>query len=188
MINNVFPIARKEDVVVQELPDEVLIYDLKSKKAMCLNEISAFVWQNCDGKKTISQISQLAKDQLKKDSSEELVWLALNQLKKENLLENVESIEGDFNGLSRRDVIKKVGLTTMIALPLISSIVAPMAVFAASGCQETQTITTTNRTCAAVPGCAALCNVVYPGVGTVLSCTDDFGAPGTRGCICCFPV
>ncbi len=50
MINNVFPIARKKDVVVQELPDEVLIYDLKSNKAMCLNEISAFVWHNCDGK------------------------------------------------------------------------------------------------------------------------------------------
>jgi len=32
------PTARKTDIIVQELNDEVLIYDLQIDKAYCLNE------------------------------------------------------------------------------------------------------------------------------------------------------
>jgi len=58
--------------------------------------------------------------------------LALDQLKKENLIENKDEIVADFNGMSRREVIRKVGLASVVALPLISSLVAPMAVSAQS--------------------------------------------------------
>ena len=38
------PRRRKDEIIVQELNGEVLIYDLKSNKAICLNEVSSLVW------------------------------------------------------------------------------------------------------------------------------------------------
>jgi hypothetical protein len=45
-----FPCARKAGLVIQDMPDEVLVYDLDTNKAHCLNKSAAFVWRSCDGK------------------------------------------------------------------------------------------------------------------------------------------
>lgn len=132
MKQKVAPQSRKNDIVVQDLNGEVLIYDLKSNKAFCLNETSALVWQACDGTKSVSEISQAVSKKLNEPANEDLVWLALDQLKQENLLENSEELVSNFNGMSRREAIRKVGLGTMIALPFISGLVAPTAVQAQS--------------------------------------------------------
>jgi hypothetical protein len=132
MKQKVAPQSRKNDLVVQDLNGEVLIYDLKSNKAFCLNETSALVWQACDGTKSVPEISQTIGKKLNEPANEDLVWLALDQLKKENLLENGEDVTPNFGGMSRREVIRKVGIGTMIALPLISSLVAPTAMMALS--------------------------------------------------------
>ena len=58
--------------------------------------------------------------------------MALDQFKRDNLLENNEQFEINFNGLSRRQMIKKVGLASMIMLPVVSSLVAPTAAQSAS--------------------------------------------------------
>ncbi|MGI8468065.1 MAG: hypothetical protein ACR2N3_06390 [Pyrinomonadaceae bacterium] len=47
-----------------------------------------------------------------------MVWLALDQLKKKNLIENEIATPSAFEGMNRRDVIKKVGFASMIALPV----------------------------------------------------------------------
>lgn len=127
------PLGRKENIVVQELDGEVLIYNLNDNKAFCLNETSALVWQMCDGNKSVSEISQAVGSKLNAPVSEDLVWLAIDQLKNEKLLANNEEIVPDFNGVSRREVIKKIGLTSMVALPFVSSLVAPKAAQAQSG-------------------------------------------------------
>ena len=54
-----YPKTRQNDLVVQELPDEVLIYDLKNNKAYCLNHTAAFVWQHSDGQTPVKQIAYL---------------------------------------------------------------------------------------------------------------------------------
>ena len=126
------PLSRKANIVIQEFENEVLIYDLKINKAFCLNETSHLVWQLCNGINSIADINRKLSKKLKINFSEDLVWLALDQLKKKNLLENSPEIEINFGGLSRREVIRKVGLTTVIALPIIASIVAPTAVHAQS--------------------------------------------------------
>jgi hypothetical protein len=128
------PISRKGEVVSQVVDNDVLIYDLKRNKAFCLNETSALIWQLCDGEKSVSQISEAVSNQLKSPFSDELVWLALDQLKKENLLENGEIIEAKFANLSRREVVRKIGFASMVALPVIASIVAPTAANAQSNC------------------------------------------------------
>jgi len=59
MNNSQFPSARKTGLVVQDMPDEVLVYDLDSNKAHCLNKSAALVWKSCDGTKTVSDIVRL---------------------------------------------------------------------------------------------------------------------------------
>lgn len=127
------PRSRENELVVQELKGEILIYDLQINKAFCLNETSALIWQFCDGNKTVSEISRELSRKLKQPTTEDLIWLALDQLKEDNLLSDRNEIEINFNGLSRREVIRKVGLASMIALPVISSLIAPIASQAASG-------------------------------------------------------
>lgn len=127
-----FPMSRQDDIVIQELLGEVLIYDLKIDKAFCLNETSARIWKLCDGTKSVSEIAKLMCDKTDSSITEDLVWLALDQLKKENLLSNSTEIHSKFKGVSRREVIKKIGLASMIALPVISSLAAPTAAAAQS--------------------------------------------------------
>ena len=129
-----YPQSRKANIVVQELENEVLIYDLTINKAFCLNQTSALVYELADGTKTVSEISNLMSKKLKTLVSEDLVWLALDGLKKDNLLENADKVPNHFAGLSRREIIKRVGLASMAMLPIISSVVAPNAAMAQSGC------------------------------------------------------
>lgn len=133
MKNNI-PKARKDGLVVQELDGEILIYDLETNRAFCLNQTSALIWQNCDGTKTVSEISAFLANELNNPANEDLIWLALDQLKKENLIENSSELETKFEGVSRRDVIRKIGLGSMVALPLIASLVAPHAIYAQTAC------------------------------------------------------
>jgi hypothetical protein len=128
------PLSRKENIVVQELDGEVLIYDLTENKAFCLNQTSALVWQSCDGTRTIAEINDLLGKQLNSQVNEDVVWLALDQLSKENLIQTDYKPNEKFSGLSRREVIRKVGLASVIALPVVTSLVAPLAVHANSSC------------------------------------------------------
>jgi hypothetical protein len=119
------PKARQNDIVIQTLKDELLIYDLTIHKAYCWNETSALGWNLCDGNNSVSDISRSLSRKLKSTISEDLVWLALNELKKDDLLAKSQEINDKFDGLSRREVIRRVGLASMIALPVIASLVAP---------------------------------------------------------------
>lgn len=133
MKTNSLPVGRTKNLVIQEVNEETLIYDLKTNKALCLNNTSAAVWKLCDGKKSLGQISYELSKQLKSSVSEDYVRFALEELKKADLILNLSENESYFNGLSRREVIRRIGLSSVIALPLISSLVAPSAANAASG-------------------------------------------------------
>lgn len=135
-INNSKPESRTQDIVVQKLEDEVLVYDLLKNKAFCLNETSAIIWQLCDGKKNTKEIADEASKKLNSKVSDEMVGLALEQLNKDELLENNQYSFNYLNGLSRREAIRKIGFTSLVALPIISSLVAPNALHAASGCPD----------------------------------------------------
>lgn len=133
----VLPLSRHADLLIQDLGDEMLVYDLNLNKAFSLNNTCSVVWQECDGKKTVSQISQAVGKKLKTSVNADLVWFAIDELKKMDLMDNGNDLISDFNNVSRRDAIKKVGMGTMIALPVISSLVAPTAAVAGSACTAT---------------------------------------------------
>lgn len=130
------PTARKEDLVIQELSDEVLVYDLKTNKAHCLNQTAALVWKSCDGKNSIEHIISDLEKETGSKVSEDFIWLAIDQLNEKNLLS--QEITSKFAGQSRRQVLKKIGLASVIALPIIASLTAPSAALAVA-CSGTVT-------------------------------------------------
>jgi hypothetical protein len=152
---NKLPLARSRDLVVQILGKEILIYDLNTHKAFNLNETSAIVYQACDGRTTFAELS------FRNNFTDDIIFLAIDELNKENLLENSEDYNSPFNGLSRREIIRKVGFASLIALPVISSLVAPTAAMAQSntgapGCLATGLVCTPNPAGAA-RCCSGVC-------------------------------
>jgi len=80
------PLSKKEDLVIQELPGELLIYNLSTDRAFCLNETSAFVWKQADGKNTVGEIKTLMENEFNAPVNEDLIWLALDQLGRNSLM------------------------------------------------------------------------------------------------------
>lgn len=120
------PLTRDNSVVVQEFENETLIYDFKINKAYCLNETSTVVYRHCDGQTHFEKLKR------QYNYTDDLIYLALDELQKHNLIESEKITH--FAGMNRRDVIKKAGLGTLAALPIISALAAPVAAQAASNC------------------------------------------------------
>jgi hypothetical protein len=130
--NQHLPVARKNDIVVQELSGETLVYDLRQHKAHCLNQTAAIVWSHCDGETDVASIASTLSNELHRAIDEDVVWLALKQLQKVGLLEREAVAAGAKSNVSRREVIRRLGTATALALPLVTSVVAPTSAAVAS--------------------------------------------------------
>ncbi len=168
MYSNINPKSRQEELVVQELADEVLVYDLKKHKAFCLNHTAAFVWQHSDGQTPVAQIAYLLQKKLRTPVDESVVWFALERLEKDGLLENKVAAPLMFAGMNRRELIKTLGKSAAVALPLVMMITAPHAANAASTCASSGEACTR-------PCCSGL-------VCTNGTCGTD-GGGGGGGCV-----
>ena len=126
------PMARQSGLVIQEMPDEVLVYDLDANKAHCLNQSAAFVWKSCDGSNSVMDIVQQFESDGRGTVTEDFVWLAIDQLNENGLLEN--KVAPKFQGQSRRQVLKTIGLASIVALPVIASLVAPKSAYGVASC------------------------------------------------------
>ncbi len=162
MSNKTIIKARTKNIAVQETPGELLIYDNEAQKAYCLNETASYIWKNCDGSKTVSDLSKLVAKKFEVAYNEDFVWLAIDQLKKDSLLDETVKIESRFDGLSRREVIKRVGLAVAV-FPIVASLSlnaqdAPQGV-CAGACS-------TPASCAGVPGnvppCTCTASICVP--------------------------
>jgi len=126
------PTARDEQLLIQELQDETLVYDLTSKKAHCLNPTAALIWRHCDGKTTVPALARLLRETLNLPEDADIVWKALLQLDKARLLREPVVPPGEVHRFSRRDLARKLGAAAILA-PVVLSILAPTAAAAGSG-------------------------------------------------------
>ncbi len=122
------PFSRREGVVVRDLSEETVVYDVQTHRAHCLNRTAALVWRHCDGETTVEEMADILHRELSLPVDESVVQMALNQLAAANLL------EGRFpvfcQPRSRREAIL-AGLSAVL-LPAVLSITAPRATAAAS--------------------------------------------------------
>jgi hypothetical protein len=172
------PRARRSGLLLRELPDELLVYDLERHHAHCLNRTAALVFRHADGSRAPAELVRL----LGPNASGEIVTLALGQLAAAGLLEPPQG-EGEHVGaerISRREGARRIGLAAALLLPAVATIVAPTPVEAAATCVKDcqgQTIGTPCSTLGNTP-CTNSCS--NPGFcsGTTCStgaCSDGLG-------------
>lgn len=147
------PEARREGLVVQELSGEVLVYDRERNKAHCLNSTAALVWRYCDGKTPVAQMVRAIEGEINAPVDEDVIWLGVEQLSKTHLLRESAKLPEHKTGLSRREVMKRIGLAAAVALPVVTSIIAPTAAQAAN-CVMSGGACTASAQC-----CSGVCNV-----------------------------
>src|SRR5437762_2531757 len=74
-----------EGIVIRDLDDETLVYDLRRHRAHCLNRTASFLWRRCDGETAVSDLSAALTSELGTPADERVVWLALRQLDRAQL-------------------------------------------------------------------------------------------------------
>lgn len=132
MATNLKPQARDAGLVIEELDDELLVYDLDRHKAHCLNSTAALVWRQCDGKTAAEGIASRLRKESKIPIDDEVVWVALRRLGKANLLRDRVTPPKEFEFAStRRDLLKKLALVGGLS---VVTIISPTAANAATGC------------------------------------------------------
>ncbi len=147
-----FPTMRQQGLVIEELPDEVLVYDLQRHQAHCLNLTAGQVWKRCDGRTAPREIARRVEEELMAPCPEEVVWLALRQLESLHLLIQPITWPGPLEGMSRRQMVRTLGVAAMVAIPVISTLVSPTAA-------EAATCANSGQSCATKTCCAGLvCN------------------------------
>jgi hypothetical protein len=152
----VMPRARSAELVVTELDGEQLVYDLRDQKMHHLNRTSKLVWQYCDGTTTVGQVLDILSAEDGRTRGE-VLWLALGQLQDARLLSEATDHVAARSSYSRRTLLKKGLITGAVALPVISSLVAPTAAAAVSvGCKVNNvTCVCTGKTCTTNAECCS---------------------------------
>jgi hypothetical protein len=77
-------------------------------------------------------LSRLLDKQLKTNDPDQVVWYALSQLEKSHLLEESVARPTRAVQMSRRELIRSLGIAAAVSVPLVTSIVAPTAASAAT--------------------------------------------------------
>ena len=138
------PRRREKGVVVQQLPDELLIYDTETDRALCLNATAALVYTLCDGQTSPEGIAAQVKDKLGLAEAGPLVSLALSQLARARLLEGPS--RGTARLLPRRRLLRQLGIAAAL-MPSVFSLVAPSALSAASGITSQGCVSVAHGSC-----------------------------------------
>jgi hypothetical protein len=135
MKNPEAPRRIQRDISVQQVGTETLVYDESRHKAFCMNQSSAVIWRLSDGEHGFAEMSAAASLELGGQVSEEFIVFAVEQLRKDGLIEPSSCSAGG-PVLSRRAMLQKLGVGGAMLLPLVAAIVAPTAAQAYSGCVD----------------------------------------------------
>ncbi len=107
--------------------------------------------------------SPTVREGLARAAEEQLVWLALDQLRRSRLLKETNgktfwspAISGITN-MSRREAVRRIGLGAAIALPVVISLTAPTPAQAAGSCGATC------HPCNSPVDCCGVCSSSVPG-------------------------
>ena len=139
---SVVPAARSDELLIEPVGDETVIYDTRSKEAHCLKPLAAIVFERSDGDATVGEIARIAEQRLGDAVSDADVADAVAQLESLDLLQTPLVVRAggglvatNGRGVSRREMLRRVGFAgaaTVAGTSLVTSIVAPNA-FALSG-------------------------------------------------------
>jgi hypothetical protein len=137
------PLARQTGLIIEDLPDEVLVYDSDRDSALCLNRTAASVWKRCDGKTTPARLARLIEKEFRITGGDEVVSLALGQLEESHLL--IGKAPVPVPRISRRELVRRLGIAAAV-VPVITLILVPTA-RAQATCTQNQGSCVTDGDC-----------------------------------------
>ena len=146
------PKARTDNLIIKEISNETLVYDEENNQAHCLNNTAALVWKSCDGRTGLPTLQRKLEKELGEKVPEEMIWLAIDQLEENSLLQSRRAGPSFDSRRSRRELIRKLGMAAAV-LPIITSIATRTAAQAAS-CRNV------GQTCTG-PGQGTCCNGLF---------------------------
>ena len=118
------PKARRERLFVQDVGDELVIYDQNNRKTHRLNPTAALVWQTCDGQKVVAEIAAAIQPSLGRAVDEELVRIAVGQLESAKLLEcGIGDSPAEVRD-RRRAFLLKAGAVSLL-MPVVATLPRP---------------------------------------------------------------
>jgi hypothetical protein len=172
----VLPKLRKANLVVRELSGETLIYNLETHRTFCLNETALLILDQCDGTTTIDQAVAALRGEANSQLTAELIWTTIQECRE--LLDDI--VETPMGHISRRRLLQ-TATALGIALPIVSSLVAPTAAYAQSCAGDQQPCNINSPNCCS----GAVCVETDGRLAVCVGCTP-LGAPCTFGqTICC---
>ena len=151
------PRARTDDLVIEEVDDELLVYDSTNKRGHCLSATAARVWRACDGHSDVSALSEAL------ELNAEVVSQALDELEALELLDTqgvkvVQAGSGNGDGLTRRQLARRSATVGagIAAAPLVYSINVSSAMALATPTNPFQCALFTTQACGTSSGCGAI--------------------------------
>jgi hypothetical protein len=163
-MSSLYPAARRDNLVVESLKNEILIYDLERDQASCLNETAGLVWTYADGKTSVSEIADKMSQNLGMLVDVRVVWYALDQLNKKHLLEERVTIPLQYSHMTRRDFLVKAGVIgAAVAIPVVIAMAAPQAAMAstcAGNCSSDTVCQAISSNCFCVGAPSGTCQTV----------------------------
>jgi hypothetical protein len=186
-----FYTARTDDLVVQELGDELLIYDRRTDVAHCLSSVAALVWRTCEGGASVDELVSGIGQRDGYEDPQALVLAAVDELAEKGLLEGHPS---DSSAVTRRQAIRRmagVGAAAVAAPLIVSAAVKTPYAAAYTTCLAKYSECTGTPQCCAGLVCTRNGASSGPLYCNVATCTPKGSKPGGQACtgtnasLCC---
>jgi len=114
--------ARTERILIEDVGQECIVYDLDTKKAHCLNSSLKWIWSQCDGSRRTEEIAADFERKFESDDAGAHVRAGLEQLAAVNLLAgDIQASDLGQPQVTRRNVLTAASL----AVPVLTSILVP---------------------------------------------------------------
>jgi hypothetical protein len=116
-----------EELIINPIGEELVVYDRQRSKAHSLNPTAAFVFEHLDGQTSLTELSALlvAKYTLTTAQASDLMWLSLDRLEKAHLLQGkIAWPAGIGHYYTRRQILKTASMQAAL-LPVVVTIMAP---------------------------------------------------------------
>lgn len=127
-MNEIRPLARTDGLVSEPLDDGLFVRHEDEDTGHRLNASAALVWQNCDGERTVDDLTEILQAEFGDIADENLVMIALDDLQEHDLLEaGFGEREPSATRVSRRRFLQRVGVAgaAAVAIPIVYATKAP---------------------------------------------------------------
>lgn len=136
-----------QNVIVQDVFEELLVYDRERNIVRRLNRAAAAIWKQCDGRKNVGEIARAVAPQFEEPIDEQAVLLAIQLFTRSHLLSGRVPELARARGVSRRELLTRIGIA---AVPLVTSMAVPTAAQAASCFPATHACTSNSQCCSGI--------------------------------------